>query len=48
MKKQIRVVVIGLLSFLTLALCKGGLMAEEQKNKTGFEISFLHVAKQNA
>jgi catechol 2,3-dioxygenase-like lactoylglutathione lyase family enzyme len=44
MKKQIRVVVIGLVLFLALAFCKGELMAEEQKNKTGFVISFHHVA----
>lgn len=44
MKKQIRIIVIGLVLFLALAALKGELMAEEQKNKTGFEISFHHVA----
>ena len=43
MKKQVRVIVIGFLSFLALIAGKGDLMAEEQNNKTGFDISFHHI-----
>ena len=43
MKKQVGVIVIGIISFLALVVGKGDLMAEEKNNKTGFDISLHHI-----
>ena len=43
MKKQVRVLFIGFTLFLALVAGKGGLMAEDQNNKAGFDISLHHI-----
>ena len=43
MKKQIGIIIIFFLCLFTLVAGKGEIMAEDQKNKTGFDISFHHV-----